>query len=146
MPQKSDKPDWHDADLMLRVYEMRREAKTREVRDDLNFNFWPKSYDDVKAVQDVEHPLNRAWRQLSTYWEMVFGMARNGIVQADYLAETNGEGLFFYAKISPYLEQIRKDGSPVAFQNLEWVTTNSEAGKQIFEYIQGIVRARLESQ
>lgn len=141
----ADKPDYHDADLMLRVYEMRREAKTRENRDKFNFQFWPKSYEDIKEVQKYDHPLNPAWRQLGTYWEMVYGMARHGIVNADYLAETNGEGLFVFAKVAPYLEDIRRDTNPMAFQNVEWVTKNSEAGKRIFERISAIVKKRTES-
>jgi hypothetical protein len=141
----TEKPDYHDADLMLRVYEMRREAKTRQHRDQLNFEFWPKSYDDVKAVQKYDHPFNAAWRQLSGYWEMVYGMARNGIVNADYLAETNGEGLFFFAKIAPYLEEIRRDGSPTMFQSVEWVAKNSAAGKKMYERIRGVVKTRTES-
>ncbi len=141
----TEKPDYHDADLMLRVYEMRREAKTRQHRDQLNFEFWPKSYDDVKAVQKYDHPFNTAWRQLTGYWEMVYGMARNGIVNADYLAETNGEGLFFFAKIAPYLEEIRRDGSPTMFQSVEWVAKNSAAGKKMYERIRGVVKTRTES-
>ncbi len=137
----SDKPDYHDADLMLRVYEMRREAKTREVRDALNGQFFPKSYDDVKAVtQDPKNPLNQAYRQLSGYWELVFGMAKNGIVNADYLVECNGEGFFFFAKLHPYLDQIRADGSPTAFQNLEWATKECETGKKLFEQMQAIIK------
>lgn len=138
-------PDYHDADLMIRVYELRREAKTREHRDKLNFEFWPKSYDDVKAIQKYDHPLNAAWRQLSTYWEFVYAMARNGIVNADYLAETNGEGLFFLAKVAPYLEELRRDGSPSMLQSVEWVAKNSATGKTMFERIQKIVKARIES-
>lgn len=141
----TEKPDYHDADLMLRVYDMRREAKTREHRDKLNFEFWPKRYEDVKAVQQYDHPLNAAWRQLSGYWEMVYGMARNGIVNADYLAETNGEGLFFFAKVAPYLEEIRRDGAATMFQSVEWVATNSATGRKMFERVQGIVKARTAS-
>jgi len=141
----ADKPDYHDADLMLRVYEMRREAKTREHRDKLNFEFWPKSYEDVKALQQYDHPLNAAWRQLGTYWEMVYGLARNGIVNPEYLAETQGEGLFFFAKISPYLEEIRRDGVPTAFQSLEWVAKNSKVGQKNFERIRDVITKRLES-
>ena len=141
----AEKPDYHDADLVLRVYEMRREAKTREARDLLNFQFWPKSYEDVKAVQQPDHPMNFAWRQLSAYWEMVYGMARHGIANAEYLTENNGEGLFFFAKIAPYLDQIRKDGSPRAFQNVEWATTGSETGRQMYGDIEQFIKNRLES-
>jgi len=141
----ADKPDYHDADLMFRAYEMRREAKTREVRDALNSQFFPKSYDDVKAVKDdFENPLNQAWRQLSGYWELVYGLAKNGIVNADYLVETQGEGLFFFAKIAPYLDQIRADGNPTAFQNLEWATKECEAGRKGFAMMEGFIKTMTE--
>jgi len=141
----AEKHDYHDADLVLRMYEMRREAKTREARDLLNFQFWPKSYDDVKEVQKFDNPMNFAWRQLSSYWDVVFGMARNGIVNADYLVENNGEGLFFFAKIAPYLDQLREDGSPTAFRNLEWATKECETGRQTFAHISKMVQERIES-
>lgn len=139
------KPNYQDADIVLRLYEMRREAKTREARDLLNFKFWPKSYDDVKEVQKPDNPMNFAWRQLNGYWEMVFGMARNGIVNADYLTENNGEGMFFFAKVAPYIEQIRKDGSPRACANLEWASKECETGRQMFSYISDIIMKRTES-
>lgn len=129
-------PDHHDLELTLRLYEMRRETVTRASRDALNFKFWPKSYDDVKAVSsDPQNPLNAAWRQMTGYWEMVYGFARHGLCNADFLVENNGEGLFHFAKIKPYLEQIRKDGSPTAFQSTEWITENCEQGKKRFEMI-----------
>ena len=106
---------------------------------------WPKSYDDVKELGNSDHPLNGAWRQLSSYWEMVFGMARNGVVNADYLTQNNGEGLFFFAKIAPYLDQIRTDGSPTAFQNVEWASKETESGRTQFEHIQGMIKKQLES-
>ena len=140
-----EKPDYHDADIVLRLYEMRREARTREARDLLNFQFWPKSFDDVKEVQDFENPMNAGWRQLSTYWEMVYGMARNGIVNADYLTENNGEGIFFFAKIAPFLDQIRENGSPRAFQNVEWATKECETGRQLYATVEAIVKKRLEA-
>ena len=141
----AEKPDYQDADIVLRLYEMRRETKTREARDLLNFQFWPKSYDDVKEVQKNDNPMNFAWRQLNGYWEMVFGMARNGIVNADYLTENNGEGIFFYAKIAPYIEQIRDDGSPRACQNVEWATKECESGRQMLGYIQEMIKKQNES-
>jgi hypothetical protein len=138
-PLSIDTPDYHDADLMLRVYEMRREAKTRENRDKLNFGFWPKSHEDVKAVQQPGHELNEPWRQLSTYWEMVYGIARNGIVNPNFWVANNGEGMFFYAKVAPYLAQIRQE-NPLALQNLEWAATETEKGKQFFAYISEVVQ------
>jgi len=143
MPDEYDKPNYHDADLILRVYEMRRETKTREARDLLNFEFWPKNYEDVKAVQEFDHPMNFAWRQLSAYWEVVFGMAKHGIVHTDYLVENNGEGFFHFAKVEPYLQQIR-EGSPRAFKNVEWATTATDTSRETYESIRTAVKKRIE--
>ena len=105
-------PDYQDADLVLRVYEMRREPVIRASRDAFNGKFWPASYEEVKEVATIGHELNAAYRQLGTYWEMVYGLVRHGIVHPEYFMETNGEGLFLYAKVEPYLEQLRKDYNP----------------------------------
>ena len=137
-------PDHHDMELTLRLYDMRREAITRQSRDALNFKFWPKSYDDVKAVSnDFKHELNAPWRQMTGYWEMVYGFARHGLCNADFLAENNGEGMFLFAKLQPFIEQIRKDSSPTAFQNVEWITKNCEQGRKRFEMITGRVKAMM---
>jgi hypothetical protein len=127
-----DKADYQDADLALRVYEMRRESVMRESRNAINFKFWPKTYDDVQAIAKPEHPMNAAYRQLGTYWELVYGMVRHGIVNPEFFLETNGEGFFLLAKLQPFLEQIRRDISPTAFANAEWVSKETAKGRQMF--------------
>ena len=52
-----------------------------------------------------DHPLDRAYRQTSTYWEMAYGMAKHGIVNTDYLLENTGEGMLLYAKVEPFLAE-----------------------------------------
>jgi hypothetical protein len=126
-----EKPDHHDADIVLRLYEMRREEVMRQSRNMLNGQFWPKNYDDVAALMKPDNPMNAAFRQVSSFWEMVYGMAVNGIVNAEYLMESSGEGLYFYAKIAPYIEQLRKENSPTMFRHTEWVSQNTEGGKQL---------------
>jgi len=139
-----DRPDYYDADLILRLYDMRREAVMRESRNAINGKFWPKSYEDILAVANPEHPLNAAFRQTSSYWEMVYGMAKNGIVNPEYLLESNGEGMFLFAKVHPFLEQFRRDFSPLAFQNSEWITTHVPTGQKYFELISARVKKMLE--
>ena len=99
-------PDYQDADLVLRVYELRREPLMRASRDAINGKFWPANYDEVKAILATTHELNAAYRQTSTYWEMVYGLVKHGVVDAEYFMETNGEGLFLYAKVEPYIADI----------------------------------------
>jgi hypothetical protein len=127
-----DHPDHHDAELAFRAYELRREAVMRESRNAINRDFWPKTYEDVLAVTKFDHPLNAAWRQTTTYWEMVYGTVKHGIVNADYFMESAGEGMFLFARVAPYLEDLRRDVSPVAFQNAEWVAKNTGTGQRMF--------------
>lgn len=138
-------PDHHDAELLLKCYDLRREETMRKSRD-LMFTFLPKSYEDVMAVMtNLNHPMNAAYRQVGSYWEMVFGMVKHGIVHPDFFMENSGEGLFLYAKIEPYLEEIRKNFSPIAFQNAEWVAQNTATGKAAVERIKGFIQRMAEA-
>ena len=139
-----DRPDHHDADLVLRVYEMRREPVMREARARMIAEFWPRSLDDVLAVAKGDHPLNAPFRQIGSYWEMVYGMVRHGIVHADYFLESNGEGLFVFARVAPFLVGYRTAmGSPLAFRNAEWVARETELGRLIYERFEKRIAATL---
>lgn len=139
-----ERPDHHDAELVLRLYDLRREAVMRDSRNKIG-QFFPKSFEDVSAILAPAHPLNAAFRQTSSYWEMAYGMAKHGIVNPDYLAENAGEGLFVFARFHPYLDRLRKDVSPTMFQNVEWLLQNSAVARQRYEIIQARVKKMAES-
>lgn len=134
-----ERPDAQDADLVLKLYDLRREPVMRQSRTAM-LQFLPRSYEELVAVTQPSHPSNAAWRQVSSYWEMAWSFARHGIVNPDFLMENTGEGLFLYAKVQPHLERFRKDTSPTAFRNAEWITTQCETGRQRL----GLVQARLQ--
>lgn len=134
-----DHPDHHDAEIVMRLYDLRREPVMRESRDALNATFWPRSYDDVVAITKRDHELNRAFRQVGTYWEMAYGMVRHGIVNAEYFLESNGEGFFLFTKIHPHLEAYRRDVNPLAFRNAEWVAVECPPGRALYATIKARV-------
>jgi hypothetical protein len=138
-------PDHHDADLILKLYDLRREAVMRESRNAINAKFWPRNAEEAVAVTATEHPLNLAYRQTSGYWEMVYGIARHGIVPADFLMENNAEGLFLFARVEPYVEQIRQAGFPRAFRSAEWVATNCDTGIALMEGLRPYIKRVLEA-
>ncbi|MEX2182335.1 MAG: hypothetical protein WD771_09860 [Gemmatimonadaceae bacterium] len=127
-----DFPDHRDADLVLRLYELRREPVMRQSRDALNQKFLPKSFDEFAAVTKTEHPLNAAYRQVGSYWELAYGLIKHGVLNPDLAMESNGEGMILFAKAHPWLERIRTDLNPRAFLNAEWVATETETGKRVF--------------
>lgn len=138
-------PDHHDAELVLRVYDLRREPVLRQAREALRTEFWPKNEKDALAITRGDHPLNGAYRQVGTYWEMVYGMVRHGVVHAGFFLETNGEGLFLYAKVEPYLEEMRRQTTPLVFRNTEWVAKECPEGRQLFEVLRARVKKLLEA-
>ncbi len=135
-------PDHHDAELVLKLYELRRDPAMREARDLLNSTFMPKSFEDIQAVAAPDHPMNRAYRQVSTYWEMAYGLIKHGTLDADLAMESNGEGFLLLAKVHPFLPQMREKMNPRSFLNAEWVATETEVGKRVF----GMFQARIEKQ
>jgi hypothetical protein len=135
-------PDHHDAELVLRLYELRREPVMRDSRDSLNAQFMPKSFDDVAAIAKADHPLNRAYRQVSTYWEMAYGLMKHGTLNPDLGMESNGEGMLLLAKVWPWLDRIQTELNPRAFRNAQWVATQTEAGQKVF----AIFQTRIEKQ
>lgn len=129
-----DFPDHHDAELVLRLYDLRREGVMRESRAALTRGFLPRSVDDVMAIYQSDHPLNAAWRQVTSYWEMAYSLAKYGIVHPDFLMESGGEGLFFFARVSPFIAEFReKSGNTRAFANTEWMLENSAIARAAFE-------------
>ena len=123
-----DFPDHHDAELAIRCYELRREPSLRAARALLISDFNPKRDEDVVAVTKADHPLNTAWRQTTTYWEMVYAMLKHGIVNPDFFLESNAEGLVTFVKVEPFLPALR-ELNPRALLNAEWVATHCELGR-----------------
>jgi hypothetical protein len=137
-------PDHHDAELILKIYDLRREAVMRESRDTINGQFWPRNADEAIAITNPEHPMNRAWRQTTTYWEMVYNIARHGIVNPEFLLESNGEGLLVFAKVEPYIAQLRETvGNPRALRNAEWMAKETELGRTLLAMFKARVQKKL---
>jgi len=141
----NDLPTYDDANLVIRLYELRREPVMRTSRDAMNGKFWPRTFEDLMAVTSPEHPLNAAFRQVSTYWEMVYGMAHHGIAHAEYLIENNAEGLLLFAKVEPYLAQFRAERGPTVFQHAEWAANHTDLGKQRFAMFKKRIATQLAS-
>ncbi|MBL8859752.1 MAG: hypothetical protein JNL28_14695 [Planctomycetes bacterium] len=138
-------PDHRDAELVIKLYDLRREPVMRQARAAIN-GWLPRNWDEMAAIMQPTHPLNASWRQVSSYWEMVYSMGRHGIVHPDFFVENNAEGLLLFAKVAPYLERMRKEMSPTAFQSAEWATRESASGKLRFALFQKRIEQMLKAQ
>ncbi len=120
----------HDAELILKLYELRREPVMREAR---NFvaGFSPKSVDDMLAVANAFGTKENAYvRQVFGYWEMVASLIVHGTLNALLAYDTLSEMYFVYAKIQPLVEEFRQKSGMVEFQvNVQKVVESSAEGR-----------------
>jgi hypothetical protein len=93
-----------DADLILKLYDLRREAVMREARNWL-FTFNPTGIQDVMEVMMGEH--SGHFRMVISYWDMACAMVVNGAIDEELFNQTNGEHIFVYMKVAPVLQDIR---------------------------------------
>ena len=108
-----------DADLILKLYDLRREAVMRDARNWL-FTFNPTSIQDVMQTMVSEH--SGHLRMVMSYWDMACALVTNGAIDEELFNQTNGEHIFVYMKIEPVLEDIRQMfGNPDFLKSLETV-------------------------
>lgn len=97
--------DHADADLILKLYDLRRETVCREARS--WFRSWKPDAAEVAAVLSSAKPQENAYlRQATTYWEMAFSIANAGVVDATLFAKNCAEGIFFAMKCQRLGEQF----------------------------------------
>lgn len=102
-----DKPDMQDADLALKLYDLRRETEMRKARAMIGEVVAGGSWKDVEKILDYEHPRNAHLRQVTGYWEMVASFVLRGIFHPAVYLDTCSEALFTLVCFKPHMEQIR---------------------------------------
>lgn len=123
-----------DAELILKLYELRRDDVMREARKFvLGPEFLPQSIDDIKAV--LADPQKSAYfRQATSYWEMAAALVNHGALDAGLFFDTNGEYLAIWAKIGPLMPQLRETlFGPQAFKSLETLIQNQPNSQAYIE-------------
>jgi hypothetical protein len=126
-------PDHHDADILLRLYDLRREPELRKARDWCSFHFRPTSAEDVLAIfrEAGKTDRNRWLRQFITYYEMVASLVHRGILDRDLLEDSVREYIGFYAMLKPFLKEIREAmGMPTYLKDIERLVEESKRGRE----------------
>lgn len=118
-----------DANLILKLYELRREETLRTARDWFASKFQPQS---VQEVLDAMNNDKSAYlRMVVSYWEMAAALVNHGTIDMTLFSETTGEQYLVYAKIEPYIPALRETfGNPRMFHNLETLINNAPNGKE----------------
>ncbi len=117
------------ADLLLKLYDLRREEKMRKAREWM-FTFNPTTADDYfQTMMDPE--VGGYLRMVTSYWDMAASLVNHGAIDAEMFNDTVGEHIMCFAKIEPILGQLReKFESPEAFKHLEKVILDRPDGAE----------------
>ncbi len=127
-----------DAELIMKLYDLRREPELRKARDWWLAKFWPSSADEfVKTASAMGSPENNWIRQVGSYWSMASLFVLSGALNADLFLQPacSGEMFFLFAKIHPFLGEIRqKLGDPHLFANIEAVINSNKFGRDRLKF------------
>ena len=94
-----------DADLILKLYDLRREPVMREARNWF-FTFNPTSV--AEYMEAMMGPNSGYLRMVISYWDMAASLVNNGAIDEQMFNDANGEHLFVFAKIEPILAEMRQ--------------------------------------
>lgn len=134
-----------DAEIILKLYELRTEAVMRQARAWMTSEFWPETVEDFFAVaSNPAHPHNAHYRQVVTYWEMAAAMVLHGAVSAELFVDCNGEGFFILAKFAHLLDAIREK-SPMFMMKTSELVNRFTAAAGRYEMVLKNVEARRRS-
>ncbi len=130
---KGKKATAQDAQIILQLYDLRRESVMRTARKFMVLEFWPQHYDEFKAVltgYGSDH--NAYMRQVMTYWDMAAAMVLSGAINEDLFFNTNSEPYFLWAKFGEYMPQARNDfANPELGLHLEKLAKKPQAQRRV---------------
>lgn len=128
MPKK---PTTADAQLILQLYDFRREAEMRKARAWLA-GFWPANAGDILEVINNVGTQENAWfRQVSGYWDMAASLVLHGALNEELFTDCNGEMWFIFSKLNPFLKEVReKTNIPQMMAHVEKLAKKSKKGRE----------------
>jgi len=116
-----------DAELILKLYELRTEATLREARRFVAA-FNPATIDELLALQrDGRSQNNAYWRQATSYWEMAASLVNRGALDDELFSDNCGEALFYYAKFSPLHDAYKQATGQPFMRNVAALIEKSPA-------------------
>lgn len=97
-----------DVMAILKLYELRRDEKMRAARAWFFTDFAPKTTMDIIALYREGEQASASFRTVTSYWDMASSLVLNGAIDEKTFLDANSEHIFVYAKIQPFLAEIRQ--------------------------------------
>ncbi len=120
-------PNHHDAELVLRLFDLRREAKLREARG------WMGSFyaDSAQELHDAYLSSDNYLRMVAGYWDIATSMVNLGVIHRGLFVEAGGEAFFLWAKIGEHVPEFREmTGNRGFLGNVERFVRETPGGEE----------------
>ena len=126
---------FESADLILKLYDLRREPVMREARNWI-MTFNPQSAEEIgNTMMDPE--VGAYLRMVTSYWDMAASFVNHGVIDEEMFSDITGEHIAVFAKIEPHLEGLREMwDSPDMYKHLEQVIKGTEEGRKRLQQMQ----------
>jgi len=119
------------AGLVLKLYELRTDPKLRAARAWFAFEFHPQSAKEVLATWLGPGHMSAPYRMVTTYWDMATSLVVQGAIPTEMFNAANTEHFAFYAKLRPYLAEVRAATKYTDYlENLEKVATSGPVAEE----------------
>jgi len=135
-----------DAQIILQLFDLRREAEMRKARRWVEMEFWPKTWDELLAIYSAYGSQENLYlRMVTGYWEMAASFVARGALNPLLFHDSNGEMYFLYAKLELFLFKMREHFQlPDAFKSVEHVVNTTPGGRERLRKTQTMIASFVE--
>lgn len=135
---------FESAQLNLQLFDLRREPLLRKARDWFLLEFHPETFDEYMKEQMGE---KNSWiRMVIGYWDMAASMVVQGAISQESFVAAHGEIIGTFAKVQPFLADLRSRMGPSVCANIEQVVLAIPEAAAEMDARRKRLKARWESQ
>jgi hypothetical protein len=140
------KPSAEDAQIIMRLYDLRRESEMRKARAWYG-GWWPTSADNILQVINGFGTQENAWfRQVNGYWDMVASFVLRGALNEQLFFDSGAEMWFIFAKLAPFLKEVRQKANiPQGFLRVERIATRTKEARERLQMMVKRAEARRDA-
>ena len=137
------------ADLIMKLYDLRREPTMRDALNWYVVSFFPNSAQDIITAL-ISADTSAYFRMVTSYWDMAAGFVNRGAIDEDMFHDSAGESLVVFSKVEPFIAEVRSIvGNPKMLANLEALLMRMPDAKTVLaerrEMIKRMMAARADA-
>ncbi|MFZ3213833.1 MAG: hypothetical protein WA188_20190 [Terriglobales bacterium] len=121
------KPTYEQAELQLKIFDLRRESRLRQARDWFSKNYFANTLEEAMRIAPMGTEAGTSFMMVVSYWDQACAYLNHGLLHEDLFFETNGEFFFVWDRVKPTIQEARQRFSnPLFLANLEKAATRYE--------------------